>query len=54
MNQNEIETDLIVLRSPRKELIRDSDILSNNYQLKFHQFVQYLGLLIDRGVSWNR
>ena len=43
-----------IFRYPRKQLPCDSDIRINNYKLKLHQFVKYLGVLINKVLSWKK
>ena len=38
---NEIKTELIIFRYPRKNLPREPDTRINNYKLKFHSHVKY-------------
>ena len=51
---NDIKTELIIFRSPGKNLPREPDIRINNYKLKLHNHVKYLGILIDEVLSWNK
>ena len=45
---NETKTELIIFRSPWKQLPREADIRLNNCKLKLHTYVKYLGILIDK------
>ena len=38
----------------RKHLPREPDIRINNYKLKLHSHIKYLGILIDEVLSWNK
>ena len=51
---NDAKTELIIFRSLHKQLPRNPDIRINNYKLKLHQFVKYLGVFIDEALSWNK
>ena len=51
---NETKTEIVIFRSPRKNLPREPDIRINNYKLKLHSHVKYLGVLIDEVLSWNK
>ena len=52
---NETKTELVIFRSPRKNLPREPDIrINNNYKLKLHSHVKYLGVFIDEVLSWNK
>ena len=50
---NETKTELIIFRSPWKHLQHEPDIRINNYKLKLHSDIKYLGILVDK-VSWNK
>ena len=54
LSLNETETELITFRSPWKHLQREPDITINNYKLKLHSHIKYLGILIDEVLSWNK
>ena len=54
LSLNEIKTELIIFRSPGKHLSREPHITMNNYKLKFHSHIKYLGILIDELLSWNK
>ena len=54
LSLNETKTELIIFRSPRKNLPREPDIRINNYKLKLDSHVKYLGILIDEVLSWNK
>ena len=54
LSLNEAKTDLIIFRSPRKQLPREPDIRLNNFKLKLKSEVKYLGVLIDEILSWNK
>ena len=54
LSLNETKTELIIFRSPRENLPRQSDIRINNYKLKLHSHVKYLGVVIDEVLSWNK
>ena len=51
---NEAKTELIIFRSPWEHLPREPDIRLNNYKLKLHSHIKYLGILIDEVLSWNK
>ena len=51
---NQTKTELIIFRSLRKNLPQEPDIRINNYKLKLHNHVKYLGILIDEVSSWNK
>ena len=51
---NESKTELIIFRSPLKNLRRESDIRINNCKLKLYNHVKYLGILIDEVLSRNK
>ena len=42
-----------MFRSPRKTLQQQPDIRINNYKLKLYSYVNYLGIYIDKVLSWN-
>ena len=50
LSVNETKTELIIFRFSRKDLPREPDII-NNYKLKLHSHVKYLGTLIDEVLS---
>ena len=54
LSLNETKTKLIMFRSPWKYLPRGPDIRINNYKLKLHSHIKYLGILIDEVLSWNK
>ena len=54
LSLNETKTELIIFRSSRENLPRESDIRINNYKLKLHSHVKYLGVVIDEVLSWNK
>ena len=54
LSLNETKTELIIFRSPWKHLPREPDIRINNYKLKLHSHIKYLGILIDEVLSWNK
>ena len=54
LSLNETKTELIIFRSPWNHLPREPDIGINNYKLKLHSHVKYLGILIDELLSWNK
>ena len=54
LSLNEIKTELIIFRSSRENLPRESDIRINNYKLKLHSHAKYLGVVIDEVLSWNK
>ena len=45
---NETKTELIVFRFPWKHLTREPDIRINNYKLKLHSHIKYLGIFINK------
>ena len=51
---SETKTRLIRFRSPWKHLPCEPDIRINNYKLKLHSHIKYLGILIDEVLSWNK
>ena len=53
LSLNEAKTEIIIFRSPCKQLLRDPDIRINNYKVKLHQFFKYLGVFIDEVLSSN-
>ena len=54
LSLNETKTELIIFRSPWKHLPREPDIRINNYKLKLHSRIKYLGILIDEVLSGNK
>ena len=54
LSLNETKTELIIFRSPWKHLPREPDIRINNYKLKLHSHIKYLGILIDEVMSRNK
>ena len=54
LSLNETETELIVFISPSKHFPRVPDIRINNYKVKLHSHIKYLGILIDEVLSWNK
>ena len=54
LSLNETKTEIIIFRSPWKHLPREPDIRINNYKLKLHSHIKYLGILIDEVLSWNK
>ena len=54
LSLNETKTELIIFRSPWKHFRREPDIRINNYKLKLHSNIKYLGILIDEVLSWNK
>ena len=48
------KTELIIFRYPWKHLPREPYIRTNNYKLKLHSHIKYLGILIDEVLSWNK
>ena len=51
---NETKNELIIFRSPWKHLPCEPDIRINNYKLKLRFHIKYLGILIDKVLSWNK
>ena len=54
LSLNENKTELITFRSLSKHLPREPDIRINNYNLKLHANIKYLGILIDKVLSCNK
>ena len=54
LSLNETKTELIIFRSPWNHLPREPDIRINNYKLKLHSHIKYLGILIDKVLSCNK
>ena len=54
LSLNETKTELIIFRSPWNHLPREPDTGINNYKLKLHSHIKYLGILIDELLSWNK
>ena len=54
LSLNETKTELIIFRSPWKHLPGEPDIRINNYKFKLHSHMKYLGILIDKVLSWNK
>ena len=54
LSLNTTKTELIRFRSLQKILPQEPDIRINNYKLKLHSHVKYLGILIDDVLSWNK
>ena len=50
---NETKTELIILIILTENLPREPDIRINNYKLKLHSYIKYLGILIDDVLFWN-
>ena len=53
LSLNEIKTDLVVFRSPQKLFINDISIKLNKLKLVPVEFVKYLGMYIDKTLSWK-
>ena len=51
---DETKTELIIFRSPQKNLPQEPDIRINNYKLTLHSYVKYLGILINGVLFWNK
>ena len=49
---NKTKTELIIFRLPWKQLPYESDIRLNNCKLKLHAHVKYIGIFIDKNLSW--
>ena len=47
LSLKETKPELMILRSPRKNLPREPDIRINNYKLKFYSHVKHLGIFIN-------
>ena len=54
LSLNETKTELIIFRSPWKHLPREPDIKINNYKLKLHSHIKYLGILLNEVLPWNK
>ena len=54
LSLNETKTELIIFGSHWKHLPREPDIRINNYKLKLHSLSKYLGILIDKVLSWTK
>ena len=54
LSLNKTKTELIMYRSPRKNLPQEPDIRINDYKFTLHSHVKYLGILIDEVLSWNK
>ena len=54
LSLNETKTELIIFGSHWKHLPREPDIRINNYKLKLHSLIKYLGILIDKVLSWTK
>ena len=50
---NETKTELIILIILTENLPREPDIRINNYKLKLHSYIKYLGILTDDVLFWN-
>ena len=51
---NETKTKLIKFRTPWKHLPRETSIRINNYKLKLHSHIKYLGIHTDEMLSSNQ
>ena len=54
LSLNETKTELIIFRCHWKHLLVEQNIRINNYKLKLHSHIKYLGILIDEVLSWNK
>ena len=51
---HETKTDLIIFRSLWNHLPGEPEFRINNYKLKLHSHVKYLGILIDEALYWKK
>ena len=51
---NGTKPKLIIIRSPWKHLLRELNIMINNYKLKLHSHTKYLGIFMDEVLFWNK
>ena len=54
LSSNETKTELIIFRSPWKNLPLEPDIRITNYKLKLHSHIKYPGTPTDKVLSWNK
>ena len=54
LSLNESKTELIMFHPIKKKLPRLPNIKLNNYKLKLKSLVKYLGITIDKVLSWNK
>ena len=54
LSLNKTKTDPTIFRSSWKHLPGGPDIRISNYKLKLNSHIKYLGIFIDKVLSWNK